>query len=100
VVHLNSLSPDGAVTVITSGWLRASHVRSHAKPTLLHPDRMYDFEIDLWPTHWRVPAGHRLRVSVSGADAATIQPDPSGPRWISVALGAGGSWIDLPRPPG
>jgi putative CocE/NonD family hydrolase len=100
VVHLNSVAPDGTETVITSGWLRASHVRSHRFRTPLRPDFLYDFTVELWPTHWRVPAGHRLRVSVSGGDAATIQPDPAGARSVTVALGSGGSWIDIPYPPG
>jgi len=63
VVRLQDVASDGTSFVMTTGWLRASHRTGHEHPALLTPGQPYDFDVALWPTHWRVAAGHRLRVS-------------------------------------
>ncbi len=95
VVHLADLAPDGTSSVITSGWLRASHRLSHETPARLFPGQPYHVDVRLWPTHWRLAAGHRLRVSLSSGDLASIEPNAP-PGTVTIALGVGGSSIDLP----
>jgi putative CocE/NonD family hydrolase len=90
VVKLADVAPDGTSTLLTTGYLRASHrqldqsrtVRSAGliiKPVQYHdqahlappaPDKTYDYEIELWPTSKRFPAGHRLRIALYSADTA------------------------------
>ena len=93
-----STMPPPTASLITSGWLRASHRLNHETPELLSPGKPYDVVVRLWPTHWRLPPGHRLRVSVSSGDLASIEPNAP-PGTVTVFLGVGGSSIDLPRQP-
>jgi putative CocE/NonD family hydrolase len=37
-------------------------------PTLIEPDRVYRYDIDLWATSNVFKAGHRLRVSVTSSN--------------------------------
>ena len=92
------VAPDGTSSLITSGWLRASHRLNHETPELLSPGKPYDVVVRLWATHWRLTPGHRLRVSVSSGDLASIEPNAP-PGTVTVFLGVGGSSIDLPRQP-
>lgn len=96
VVKLCEVSPDGYSTLITTGWLRATHVDSHEEPQPLTPGEARDFRIQLWATSYRVPAGHRLRVSVSLSDFPRVWPTATNPR-IRLELGGdGGSAVTLP----
>jgi putative CocE/NonD family hydrolase len=90
VAKLADVSPDGRSTLIQSGFLRASHraldrtrtrtrrgrvtepfhphdPESLAPPT---PGRRLAYEIEVWPTAKRFPAGHRLRLALYSADTA------------------------------
>lgn len=96
VVRLQDVAPDGTSFVITSGWLRASHRQGHERPAPVEPGKAYDFEVRLWPTHWKVAAGHRLRVSVSSGDVSVIEPNaPPG----DVTILSGASRVELPLRP-
>ncbi len=66
---------------IGQGWLRASHRRldpalsaegrpyhSHDRIEPLTPGRVYEVEVEIWPTCIVVPAGYRLAVTVLGKD--------------------------------
>ena len=94
-MRLQDVASDGTSFVMTTGWLRASHRTGHEHPALLTPGQPYDFDVALWPTHWRVAAGHRLRVSVSSGDVAAVEPNAP-PGTVTVLAGAGGSTLDLP----
>ena len=39
-----------------------------SEPALIEPGRIYEYTIALGPVGIRVPAGHRLRVTVSSSD--------------------------------
>lgn len=96
VVRLEDVAPDGTSSIITSGWLRASHRLSSVTPTPVVAGAVHDFAVPMWPTDWRVHAGHRLRVSVSSGDLASIEPNAP-PGTVTVMVGTGGSEIDLPE---
>ena len=87
VVKLSEVSPDGYSTLITTGWLRATHVDSHEEPQPLAPRDTRDFDVQLWATSYRVPTGHRLRVSVSLSDFPRVWPTATNPR---IRLEVGG----------
>jgi predicted acyl esterase len=68
-------------TPIAQGWLRASHRKLDAKKSRpwrpwhthdekqpLKPGRIYELDIEIWPTCIVVPAGYRLALSVRGKD--------------------------------
>ncbi len=94
-VYLEEVEDDGFSRYVTEGCLRASHRatqeppyaylglpwhRSHAEDIEpLEPGNPVMLEIDLQPTAWYFDAGHRIRVTVTCADAhncATPIPDP------------------------
>ena len=65
---LCSLAPDGTSTLVTRGLLDLSRRQSRESPVALIPGEAYDVEIELEATAWRFDRGHRLRLSIAGAD--------------------------------
>jgi hypothetical protein len=68
-------------TPIAQGWLRASHRKLDPKLTLpcrpyhthdekqpLTPRKVYELDVEIWPTSIVVPAGHRIGLTVRGRD--------------------------------
>lgn len=96
-VYLEDIAPTGAVSIVTHGRLRASHRgeqrapyrnfmglpyhggnRGDAQP--LVPNEPARLRLDLLPTSTIIKAGHRLRLTVAGADprqrSRNVQFDP------------------------
>ncbi len=93
-VRLNHIHPDGATSRITYGVLNLSHRNDPANPTPMPPDTAQEVTLDLDHIAYRVPAGHRLRVSISDAYWPLIWPSPDK---TSLTLHAG--QITLPQRP-
>ena len=68
-------------TPLAHGWLRASHRKSdlsrslpyrpyhsHDEIQLLEPGKVYDLDIEIWPTCVIAPAGYRLAITIRGRD--------------------------------
>jgi putative CocE/NonD family hydrolase len=85
-VYLEDVAPDGRSTYVTEGVLRASHrrlsappyrnfalpwTRSHAVDVRPLPTAPTELSFDLLPTAKRFRAGHRIRVTIQGADRDT-----------------------------
>ena len=68
VARLSDVFPDGRAIQLQSALLRARYRDLAGEPALLEPDRIYEFEIDMWATANRFKAGHRLRLDISSAD--------------------------------
>lgn len=93
-VRLNHIHPDGAATRITYGVLNLSHRDDPANPSAMTPGRTENITLSLDHIAYRVPAGHRLRLSISNAYWPLIWPSPkANPMTLS-----GGS-IVLPQRP-
>ena len=75
-VRLNHIHADGAATRITYGVLNLSHRDSAAAPTPMTPGRATEVTLDLDHIAYRVPAGDRIRVSVSTAYWPLVWPAP------------------------
>lgn len=71
-----------ASTLVTKGWLRASHravdaeasrpgtpVLTHADPAPLQPGEVYELRIPLMPAAYRFRAGSRIRLEIAGTDS-------------------------------
>jgi predicted acyl esterase len=82
--YLEDVHPDGAVEYLTEGCLRASHRALADAPfdnlgLPYHPSRAQDLlpgsrepvelALDFQPISCVLPAGHRLRLRITGADA-------------------------------
>jgi predicted acyl esterase len=78
VVFQGALDPH---TPIAQGWLRASHRRldpmlskeyrpyhPHDRVEPLSPGRVYELDVEIWPTSIVVPKGYRLALTVRGKD--------------------------------
>jgi putative CocE/NonD family hydrolase len=96
VVKLCDVAPDGSSSLIGSGWLNARHRRSHSEPEPVEPGAVDEYVVRLWPTAYVVRSGHRLRVSVSGADFPRIWPTTTTP---TIRLLTGPSRLGIPIAP-
>jgi len=89
IAYLEDVAPDGTVTYITEGQLRAilrresdaepaywkfgphrSELRADALP--LVPGEVAELEFELWATSVLIREGHRLRIAIAGADSDTF----------------------------
>lgn len=68
VARLSDVFPDGRAIQMQNGLLRARHRDPSGPARWLEPERVYEFEIDLWATANRFSAGHRIRIDISSAD--------------------------------
>jgi predicted acyl esterase len=84
-------------TPVAQGWLRASHRKldpaltlpyrpyhTHDEQQPLTPGRVYELDVEIWPTCIVVPAGHRIGLTVRGRDYEY----PGGPAAGLGTLGA------------
>jgi predicted acyl esterase len=68
-------------TPIAQGWLRASHRKldpalsepyrpyhAHDEKQPLEPARIYELDVEIWPTSLVLPAGYRLGLTIRGKD--------------------------------
>jgi hypothetical protein len=117
-VYLEDIAPDGTSRYVTEGMLRALHRKERPAPphhkvigpyhsyaradaAPLAPGEVATLRISLLPTAWRIRAGHRVRVAISGADADNFAQVPHG-RPPTLAIRRGGkhaSSIALPLRP-
>ena len=76
IVRLNHIHPDGASTRITYGCLNLSHRNSHEKLSDIVPNELMDIEVTLDQIAYRVPEGHKIRVSISNCYWPLLWPMP------------------------
>jgi predicted acyl esterase len=115
--YLEDVAPEGRITVITEGRLKAS-LRAEATPPFAVPGtpwhRSYAqdasplqsgavaiLHFDLLPTSYIVRAGHHLQLTLMGADYRERARDP-GIKGTQITLSstpASPGWIDLPLEP-
>lgn len=112
-VYLEAVAPDGAVRYLTEGLLAPMHRAVPASPpgaaiersfrrAELSPfvaNEMMRLELPLAPISVVVPAGHHLRVAISGADADTFGPPAHADTVLTVARDAARpSHVVIPSP--
>jgi uncharacterized protein len=114
-VYLEDVAPDGAVTYVTEGELRAIHRRISAGPPPyrvegpyhsfkrsdalpLVPGQVAELSFELLPTSVLIRKGHRVRVAIAGADKDTFQRIPeTGDAVITIERNRNhASYLDLP----
>jgi len=115
--YLTDVGPDGHATVITEGRLKASlraevpapfsvpgtpwH-RAYAEDAQpLQAGEPVTLHFDFLPTSYRIPAGHRVGVTLMGADYRERLRDPNAPGTVISVLSTAAepSWLDLPLLP-
>lgn len=68
VARLTTVDENGVSTNIQEGIVRAAFRDSTSQPEPIEPGAVLEYTIDLGPVATRVPAGHRLRLSVASSD--------------------------------
>jgi putative CocE/NonD family hydrolase len=84
---LADVAPDGSESIITEGSLRASHrsldqqkskpgrpYHPHTDPQPIEPGKFYDYDLEIWPTAYRLGPGHRLQLRLTSTDLPTHLP--------------------------
>lgn len=118
LAYLEDVAPDGSVTYVTEGVLRALHRKLATTPapyrqvvpyrTLrradgrpLRPGEVAELVFDLLPTSYLFRAGHSIRIALAGADADHFSPVPDGapPTWEVSRSRAHPSHVMLPVAP-
>jgi predicted acyl esterase len=98
VVEVTDVAPDGTSRQVGRGWLNAARAFSRSNPQPLVPGTVYNFSVDVWPTSYVFPAGHRIRVDLSGSDCCVLGSDPN-PTPAAVTVYQGGahpSYLEVP----
>ncbi|WXG42096.1 MAG: CocE/NonD family hydrolase [Candidatus Freyarchaeum deiterrae] len=81
IIRLEDINPDGTKRVLTRGWLKASHrdldrIKSkpcqpfhpHNKVIPIKSDKIYQYQIEIWPTANVFKAGHKIGLEISSDD--------------------------------
>jgi hypothetical protein len=76
VVRLTDIAPDGQAALVTKGVLNLTHRNSHEQPEPLQPGVIYAVQFLLDATSWVFAPGHRIRISINGADYPNSWPSP------------------------
>ncbi len=66
--RLCHVHPDGRSINLKEGIVRARYRESLTEPSLLEPNRVYEYEIPLGPVGAHIPRGHSLRLTISSSD--------------------------------
>ena len=92
-VRLCDVDPEGVSTLVTRGQLNLAHRDGHETPRELVPGERARAGVRLDAIGRAIPAGHRLRVSVSptGWPRAWPSPEP-----VTLSVVAGASRLELP----
>jgi putative CocE/NonD family hydrolase len=65
---LVDVAPNGFAMNLCDGIVRARYRAGRTAPSLLEPDKVYEYEIDLWVTSNVFRTGHRIRLEVSSSN--------------------------------
>ncbi len=81
-VKIDDEAPDGTIKMISKGWLKASHrqvdetksktgqpFHTHTRPAPIEPDKIYKYEIEIWPIFRTFKAGHKIRLRIASNDS-------------------------------
>jgi putative CocE/NonD family hydrolase len=118
-VYLEDVAPDGHVTYLDEGELRAinrkqmdTHKRPYNSPGSasnssrrdalpLVPGEPAELKIGMWPTSILLRKGHHIRIALAGADAGTFRryPPVGDVTWTVFRQSALASYVELPMRP-
>ncbi|MGH8011239.1 MAG: CocE/NonD family hydrolase, partial [Candidatus Binataceae bacterium] len=68
---------DGRAQNVAGGIIRARFRESLSAPSLITPDKVYEYAIDLWATSYVFKAGHRIRLELSSSNFPHFDRNPN-----------------------
>ena len=74
---LVDVHPDGRVINLCDGIIRARYRESADEPTLIEPEKVYRYEIELWVTSNAFLPGHQIRVEISSSNFPRFDRNPN-----------------------
>ena len=92
-LRLNDVWPSGEVSRITYGLKNLCQRDSNEYPSPLDPGRRYRIKIALDDIAWKIPKGHKLRVSLSPSYWPMMWPAPEP---VTLTVYAGKSSVHVP----
>ena len=92
-VRLNDVFPTGEIARITYHLQNLCMRDSRENPTPLEPGKRYRMKIKLDDIAWRIPKGHKLRVSISTTYFPLLWPAPEP---VTLTVYAGKSFVHVP----
>ncbi|MFN0192814.1 MAG: CocE/NonD family hydrolase [Aestuariivirga sp.] len=92
-VRLNDVWPTGEVSRITYHLQNLCMRESRERPTALEPGKRYRMKIKLDDIAWRIPKGHKLRVSISTSYFPMMWPAPEP---VKLTVFTGKSRVHIP----
>jgi uncharacterized protein len=95
-VRLSDVLPDGRATRVTYGLLNLTHRESSQRPEPLEPGQPYRVTVQMNDVAQRLPAGHRLRLSVSTVYWPLAWPAPEP---VTLTIHADASLLRVPVRP-
>jgi putative CocE/NonD family hydrolase len=95
-VRLCDVYPDGRARLLNFGAFKGSHLHSHTTPVQLEPERVYEFEVEVWQTANVFRKGHRIRIDVSTSDSPFFESNPLPSRNLVFHDAANPSRLVLP----
>jgi putative CocE/NonD family hydrolase len=75
--QLVDVFPNGYSMHLTEGIIRARYRDSLEKPELMEPEKVYEFDIDLWVTSNVFRRGHRVRLDISSSSFPKYDRNPN-----------------------
>ena len=111
--YLEDVAPDGSVTYVTEGMIRPVDRLISENPTYhtAYPDHSYKKDdqltfrrgetvkvvFDMLPISYQFRKGHRIRISIAGADVGHFNTTASKPTHFDISTSASSpSYIELP----
>ncbi len=76
---LVDVSECGYARNLTDGIIRARYRDSRSTPTLMAPNKVYQFTIDLWSTANVFKANHQIRLEISSSNYPRFDRNPNTP---------------------
>jgi putative CocE/NonD family hydrolase len=74
---LVDVRPDNYAQNIAGGIMRTRFRESLSAPSLISPDKVYEYTVDLWSTSHVFKAGHRIRLEVSSSNFPNFDRNPN-----------------------
>ena len=75
-VKICDVFPDGTSALVTRGFLNLTHRTSSTSPQPLMPNVFENVDVELEATSWVFARGHKIRLSIAGADWPNIWSPP------------------------